>query len=420
MIFSILLVGIFQCFTFGEKNKIEYYIAPNGQSTNPGTKNRPFATLTDAKNAILTYRSFHNRSLGNSDLTVWMREGIYCLSESFELGKEDSGDNIARITFKVFPGEKDSLTGAVKVSPDVVNPLSEVRFTERIIDIEAKGKIKEIDLKTLHIKDFGDWKIVGFGRPYVRAGMELFINGKPSTLANFPNKEKIRIHPEDVVDAGTQNELVRPGKIRFPSDQIKLWPDDGNMIACGSFCYAWGKDYKQKPVLRFNGKGKFKIVQLTDLHFQYNSYRSDSVLVLMKNVITNEKPDLIILTGDLVCSKDTRLAWMSFCKVLIEAKIPWAVILGNHDVEYELTGEQILETIVGMPYNLTVNEPENIGGNGNYVLEIQSSKSSETTTLLYCFDSHSGFNPKTNLGTYEWIKCDQIEWYRKQSNIYTT
>jgi len=50
-----------------------------------------------------------------------------------------------------------------------------------------------------------------------------------------------------------------------------------------------------KPVLRFNQNGKFKIVQFTDVHFQYNSFRSDSALILMKTVIEKEKPDLVVL-----------------------------------------------------------------------------------------------------------------------------
>lgn len=266
LIFSILLMCTFQNFIFGEKNKIEYYIAPYGQSTNPGTKNRPFATLKDAKNAIRIYKSLHHGSLGNSGITVWMREGIYCLPESFELDKEDSGKENARITYRACPGEKVSVTGAVKVSSEVVKPLSDVRVLERIIDIEAKGKIKEIDLKLLNIKDFGDWKIAGFGRPYVSAGMELFINGKPYTLARFPNKEKIRIRTEDIVDSGIQDGVAHPGRIRFDSDRIKRWPNDGNMIACGSFCYAWATDQlrigqidKEKKEISFSDSHPYEI-----------------------------------------------------------------------------------------------------------------------------------------------------------------
>lgn len=174
-----------------------------------------------------------------------------------------------------------------------------------------------------------------------------------------------------------------------------------------------------KPVLKFNQTGKFKIVQFTDIHFQYDSYRSDSALVLMKKVITRENPDLVVLTGDVVCSKNTVKAWEALSKILIDTKVPWAAMLGNHDVEYELSGQQIMETIAGLPYNLTVNGPKDVSGNGNYILKIQSSKSTETAALLYCFDSHSSFKPKTNTGTYHWFDFSQIKWYRDQSVKFT-
>jgi hypothetical protein len=180
-----------------------------------------------------------------------------------------------------------------------------------------------------------------------------------------------------------------------------------------------GKDNKSKPVLRFSPDGKFKIVQFTDIHFQYDSYRSDSALALMKNIIGRENPDLVILTGDIVCSKNTHLAWNSLSKTLIDSKVPWALTLGNHDVEYEMTGKQIMEMIAGLPGNLTTEGPENISGNGNYVLKIMSSKSSKTAALLYCFDSHTSFDAKSDLGSYEWINFDQIEWYRKISRKFT-
>lgn len=174
------------------------------------------------------------------------------------------------------------------------------------------------------------------------------------------------------------------------------------------------------PVLKFNTNRKFKIVQFTDIHFEYNSYRSDSALALIKKVIKEENPDLVVFTGDVVISKDTRLAWLSFSRVMIEAKVPWAVTLGNHDTERELTGDQIMEIIVGMPYSMTENGPENISGNGNYILKIQSSKSSKTAAALYFFDSHGHGNyiPGQEI-KWDNIKFDQIEWYRVQSNKLT-
>jgi len=174
-----------------------------------------------------------------------------------------------------------------------------------------------------------------------------------------------------------------------------------------------------KPVLKFKPDGKFKIVQFTDIHFQYDSYRSDSALAIIKTVIAGEKPDLIVLTGDVVCSKNTTKAWESLSGILIETKIPWAVVLGNHDAQYELTKPQIMKVIIGLPYNLTENGPKDVLGNGNYVLQVRASNSNKTAALFYCLDSQMGFHPKTNLGSYEWFGFSQIGWYRKQSSKFT-
>ncbi|MDD4108118.1 MAG: metallophosphoesterase family protein [Prolixibacteraceae bacterium] len=173
------------------------------------------------------------------------------------------------------------------------------------------------------------------------------------------------------------------------------------------------------PVLRFNQTGKFKIVQFTDIHFQYNSYRSDSALMLMKTVIEKEKPDLVVLTGDIVCSENASPAWLSLSKIMIDAKVPWAVVLGNHDPEFKngITKKEIMETIAGLPYNLTERGPEDISGEGNYIAEVRSSNSNEIAALLYFIDSQ--MYPEKDLGRYDWIKFDQIAWYRKQSKAYS-
>lgn len=173
------------------------------------------------------------------------------------------------------------------------------------------------------------------------------------------------------------------------------------------------------PVLRFDKNGKFKILQITDVHFQYDSYRSDSALVMIERAIAAETPDLIVLTGDVVCSKNTKLAWFALTQVLIDAQVPWAVTLGNHDIEYELTGKEIMETIADLPYNLTLDGPVDVEGHGNYVLEVKSQKIPDTAALLYFLDSHSGLHPDEEMGSYAWITNSQIEWYRNQSQKFT-
>ena len=62
--------------------------------------------------------------------------------------------------------------------------------------------------------------------------------------------------------------------------------------------------FGQVTNLKFNN-GKFKIVQLTDLHWvESESYKqkNDSTCNLIREVIRLEHPDLVILTGDIVVS----------------------------------------------------------------------------------------------------------------------
>ena len=167
---------------------------------------------------------------------------------------------------------------------------------------------------------------------------------------------------------------------------------------------------QNKPLLKFNSNSRFKIVQFTDIHFQYDSYRSDSVLVMMKMVIEREKPDLVMLTGDVVGSDNRKRAWLKVAQVMIDTKTPWAAMFGNHDAEYELTKEQTMDAIVGLPYNLTEPGPQDIAGVGNYLLPIQSSSSSRTAALCYVLDVSQTNRPSENhSGVYPWIDDSQVE-----------
>ncbi len=169
--------------------------------------------------------------------------------------------------------------------------------------------------------------------------------------------------------------------------------------------------------LRFNSDGTFKIVQFTDIHLSYNTSKSDSALALIRKVISEEKPDLIIVTGDVVCSANTRETWIEVTKPFIDSHTPWAVVLGNHDDEFELKRAEIIALIEKLPYCMTVNGPDEIAGNGNYVMKISSSQADATAALLYCFDSHS-YSTIKGLKGYGWISFNQVQWYRQQSEVF--
>jgi predicted MPP superfamily phosphohydrolase len=179
---------------------------------------------------------------------------------------------------------------------------------------------------------------------------------------------------------------------------------------------------QKTPNLKFDQDGKFKIMQFTDVHLKVqNKPRCDSVMNTITIVLAKEKPDMVILTGDIATSEDVKLAWSTVTKPMRDAGIPWAVVFGNHDHEHGFTNKQMMDYLVTLPLNLSENGPVNIFGSGNYILEIHGSKSNKTKALLYCFDSNAYTGEKDNpeLGDYDWIKNDQIQWYRKKSIEYT-
>lgn len=168
--------------------------------------------------------------------------------------------------------------------------------------------------------------------------------------------------------------------------------------------------------LKFNANGKFKIVQFTDTHFVYRDKRSDITLERIEEVLKAEKPDLIALTGDIVTGKPAKEGWETILGVISKFNIPFAVAWGNHDAEQGQTREYLLNLLQNYPQNLTITEP-GISGVSNYILPVKSA-SGKTSRLLYFIDSHD-YSKIEGVGGYDYIKNDQIDWYRKMSKQFT-
>jgi parallel beta-helix repeat protein len=77
-----------------------YYVATNGNDSNPGTQNLPFATLSKAIEKV---------AAGD---TVNVRGGIYYLKQGLWIGNEKTGTESERIVFQSYPGEKAIIDGS--------------------------------------------------------------------------------------------------------------------------------------------------------------------------------------------------------------------------------------------------------------------------------------------------------------------
>ena len=93
-------------------NGSTFYIATNGNDTNPGTKDAPFLTLERARKAIRELKEKHDKA----PVTIYLREGTYPIHQTVVFGPDDVFADTAPITFRSFPGEKAILSGGKPIT----------------------------------------------------------------------------------------------------------------------------------------------------------------------------------------------------------------------------------------------------------------------------------------------------------------
>lgn len=173
----------------------------------------------------------------------------------------------------------------------------------------------------------------------------------------------------------------------------------------------------QPNALKFNANHKFKIVQFTDIHWKYGNPASDEAGERMAEVLDAEKPDLVVFTGDVIFAKPAREGLDKALEATISRGIPFAVTWGNHDDEQDLSRKELSAHIATKAGNLT-STVEGISGVTNYTLSVKSTDGKRDAAVLYIFDSNS-YSPIKKVKGYDWIKHDQVEWYRQTSKAFT-
>ena len=169
--------------------------------------------------------------------------------------------------------------------------------------------------------------------------------------------------------------------------------------------------------LRFKN-GRLKIAQLTDIHWEANSPKNEKNFEILLKVLNEEKPDVAIVTGDVVTAQPAKEGWEDIVSIFEKTKIPFAVTMGNHDYE-EWSEDSIYDFLAKCPLFIGEKGPKNLSGNGNFILPVRASDgSNELKSLLYCLDSHA-YPENDQWGHYDWIHLDQINWYRNESVHYT-
>jgi hypothetical protein len=169
-----------ECAVYGA----ELAVSPDGDDGGPGTLTEPFLTLGRARQAV---RDLVAAGLPDGGVVVWLREGSYPLSETLDLGTEDSGNDGRPVIWRGYPGERAHITGGLTIDPGAFAPVSSASPIFGRLDASAQAAVLELSLPSVGITSYGDLVRRGFCAWVNQGPLELYVGGEAMTLARWPD-----------------------------------------------------------------------------------------------------------------------------------------------------------------------------------------------------------------------------------------
>ena len=155
------------------------------------------------------------------------------------------------------------------------------------------------------------------------------------------------------------------------------------------------------------GEDGFRILQLTDLHYFYPHLTSKTDK-LVETFVKENDPDMIVITGDSTIGPANASFTKHLVKLMDGLGKPWAVVYGNHDAEGKADKFRLGEIYSDSEYCLYENGPYNIGGTGNYAVNITQNGSPFYSLIMMDSNMYIEYDGKEEYGCFT---PSQVTWY---------
>ena len=142
----------------------------------------------------------------------------------------------------------------------------------------------------------------------------------------------------------------------------------------------------------------------------------DRLFKFLRETINTTKPDLILITGDLVYGKydDKGSSLLALINIMESFQIPWAPVFGNHDNESRKGVDWQCQQLENAEYCLF--KQRTLSGNGNYTVGI--AQGGKLTRVFFMMDTNgcgeASAESLANGHTYNnfvGFKDDQVNWF---------
>eukprot|EP00727_Mastigamoeba_balamuthi_P001759 m51a1_g11580 putative C-tail anchored protein (364) ;mRNA; r:44107-45848 len=164
----------------------------------------------------------------------------------------------------------------------------------------------------------------------------------------------------------------------------------------------------------------------TPLRFRdTNRFRITAALVRL--IVGRERPDLVVVTGDSVCSDEytsvdeQRAAWSAAMSLYSSLGRPWALTMGNHEQTGFMSLRELAQMAVDAPGSLTQTGPAEAFGETNYVLPVygrsrrSGAPEAQPAALLWVLSvTHQSCEGVRGSGC---VTASQVSWFNTTSQL---
>lgn len=155
------------------------------------------------------------------------------------------------------------------------------------------------------------------------------------------------------------------------------------------------------------GDDGFTILQLTDLHYHLPHMTSQTDGIVSR-LVEESNPDFIVITGDSVYGPTNVMYTKHVAELMDSFKIPWAIVYGNHDDEGKADKYWMGNVYENAEYCVYENGPCNIGGTGNYVVNITKNGQPFYSLIMMDSNRETQYNGNKEYGSFT---PSQVSWY---------
>ena len=187
-----------------------------------------------------------------------------------------------------------------------------------------------------------------------------------------------------------------------------------------------GEGKYSTDIAKFDKNGQMSdddFIILTTTDFHLDDYDSDKkTMEMFFRRIKDTKPDLIVLTGDIILGDYQQIDAIKFARAMEKIGVYWTAVFGNHETREEkgLYKWMLLKSFSIYPHCLCKFGPKELFGYGNHTINIFGKNGLRQT--LFMFDSgrdirdeyRKEHNVPKDMNGYDFLKKNQIDFYKNE------